>query len=143
MIANGLRGMGCRLVPTRVTLPKSIRAGEKFTLEMEWINRAAGRALRDFSLKLRLRDTRTGAVHAETTAGSLPTSQWLQGDSHAAAVEVGFPAIKPAARADFEISLIDPASGRSISLPLSTRTRDEFCRIGEVAVEAMEAKGGG
>lgn len=136
LIAKGLRGMGYRLVPTKVTLPKMIRAGEKFSVEMEWINRAAGRPLRDFSLSLRLTDSNTGAVLAETAAGSLPTSQWLQGERHVAAVAVVFSALKPAAQVAVEISLLDPASGRTICLPLTTRTRDEFCRIGEVAVEA-------
>jgi len=136
LVAKGLRGMGYRLVPTKVSMPKAIRAGEKFAVEMEWINRAAGRALRDFTLKLRLTDPKTGAVLAETAAGVLPTSHWLQGERQTAGVEVEFPAIARAVRAAVEISLFDPASGRTICLPLSTRTRDEFCRIAEVAVEA-------
>ena len=36
---------------TKVTLPQTIKLGEAFTLDVEWVNQATGRALRNFTLR--------------------------------------------------------------------------------------------
>jgi hypothetical protein len=73
LFARGLCEMGYRLVPMKVMFPDTIRAGEAFDVEMTWVNRAVGRAMRDFHLRLRLDD-------AVCDAGALPTSQWIRGE---------------------------------------------------------------
>jgi hypothetical protein len=134
LVAHGLRGMGYRLVPLRVTMPERLAAGQPFTLDMEWINRAAGRALQDFTLRVRLADEQ-GEVLAQADAVPLPTSQWLQGDVHQVERSVTFAAISGAApRATLLMSLHDPSTGRAIQLPLAKRTRDEFYEIGELGL---------
>lgn len=134
LIAHGLNRMGYRLVPLKVTMPKVIKAGEAFTLDMEWINRSVGRALRDYALRLRLADDK-GHSLAQADAGTLRTSQWLEGDKQTVTASATFPKIAgDSGKAALLLSLHDPATGRVIKLPLSKRTHDEFCEIGEVGV---------
>lgn len=134
LVAHGLRGMGYRLVPLKVGLPKAVRAGQPLALEMEWVNRAAGRALRDCLLRVRLADER-GQLLSEAGAGTLPTSRWLQGDKQSVHASVAFPAIAgTGTNARLLISLHDPAAGRAVQLPLVKRGRDEFCEIAALEV---------
>ena len=135
LLGLGLRGMGYRLVPLKVSFPKAIKAGEAFMLEMEWINRAAGRALRDYTLQVRLANENGNHSIAEADAGTLPTSQWLEGDKHTMTITATFPKITgDSGNALLLFSLRDPATGRVIKLPLSKRTHDEFCEIGKVEI---------
>ncbi|MCX7007120.1 MAG: DUF4832 domain-containing protein, partial [Kiritimatiellaeota bacterium] len=92
LIAQGLKRMGYRLVPLKITVPQTLKAGEPFRLDMEWINRATGRALRDYTLRLRLANEK-GQILAQTEAGTLPTSQWLEGDKHTVMSSATFPKI--------------------------------------------------
>lgn len=131
LFGQGLKRMGYRLVPLKVVMPKTIRADESFPLEMEWVNRATGRALRDYTLRLRLAD-KSGDVLAQVEAGILPTSQWLEGDKQNVRLTATFPKIGGSSnKARFLISLFDPATRRAIKLPLTKRTHDEFCEVGE------------
>lgn len=134
LVIHGLHGMGYRLVPLQAILPETIQPGEKFVLHMQWSNRAAGRALRDYALKVRLATDKGRQVAAEVDAGVLPTSQWLQGDKHSTRTEVIFPKIDGSGQATLQISLNDPASGRVISLPLSARGSDGFYTLGVVTL---------
>lgn len=133
LIAHGMKNMGYRLVPLKISVPKLIKVGVPFSLEMEWINRAAGRALRDYRLQVRITNEK-GLVLAQADAGTLPTSQWLQGDKHPTRSMVSFSKINDVGTATLLISLYDTATARPIRLPLLLRTDDEFCKVGEVSV---------
>ena len=134
LVAHGLRGMGYRLVPLEATLPKAISAGKKFILKIEWTNRAAGRALRDYTLKVRLTGNNGRPILAETEAATLSTSQWLQGDKHITRTEISFPKLTADGPAKLDIALYDPSTKRVIHLPLASSTRGGFCRIAEVLI---------
>ena len=56
LIAHGLLRLGYRLVPTRVQFPTTIRSDASFAIEMNWVNRGVGRALRDYELEMLLFD---------------------------------------------------------------------------------------
>lgn len=141
LVAHGLRTMGYRLVPLEITLPKEVTAGEPFTLRGKWTNRAVGRALRDYHLRVRLA-TASGEPLAETDTGPLPTSAWLHGDTATTASGVVFGTIAGATTtAKLLISLHDPVTARAIALPLAKRTRDEFCEVGEVSLYRKTATG--
>ncbi|MBI5832278.1 MAG: DUF4832 domain-containing protein [Armatimonadetes bacterium] len=134
LIALGLRRMGYRLVPLSVTLPRTIQAGRPFPLIVRWVNRGVGRALRDATLRLRLTAAQGGRTLAQTDAGPLPTSRWLQDDEATTRTEVTFPTISANGAAVLSIGLRDPASGRPVCLPLVRRSHDEFGELGGVVV---------
>jgi hypothetical protein len=135
LIGHGLRRMGYRLVPLEVTLPKAVRAGEPVSFKMKWINRAVGRAVRDYTLRVRLVHN-THHMLATADAGALPTSQWLEGDEHSITATATFPTITVTGKAMLQLSLFDPATGRPVALPLTDRHSGEFCDIAEVEVLA-------
>jgi hypothetical protein len=112
LFARGLCEMGYRLVPMKVMFPDTIRAGEAFDVEMTWVNRAVGRAMRDFHLRLRLDD-------AVCDAGALPTSQWIRGETYTTTSKAKFDAIAPGKHV-LRFELIDPRDGRVITLPLKS-----------------------
>jgi hypothetical protein len=136
LVAHGLRGMGYRLVPIKAELPKAVIPGEKFVLNLQWINRAAGRALRDYSLRVRIVNDHGKVVVAKIENPTLPTSRWLQGESHVTLTEVVFPTVHGTGRADLQISLYDPLTDSAISMPLSNGTDDGFYPIGEVSLSS-------
>lgn len=134
LVDHGLRCMGYRLVPLKVTLPQTITPGGKFVLNMQWTNRSVGRALRDYTLKVRMTAGRDVALPAEIKNPALPTSQWLQGELHATSTEVVFPSVRSITRATIQIALFDPKTNRIIQLPLTDGGEDGFHKIAEVAV---------
>lgn len=121
LVARGLREMGYRLVPTRVTLPRKIKPREPFGIKMTWTNRAAGRAMRDYHLRVIARD--------ETIdAGPLETSRWIKGQIYEVSKEISLATdIEPSA---IRIALIDPATAQPIALPLHNRHPDGSYPIG-------------
>src|SRR5205823_5775805 len=108
LFARGLREMGYRLVPTRVTYPPIFRPGETFTIHTTWTNRAVGRAMRDFHLI-------TEVSAAKCDAGALQTSKWINGQSYDVESKISLKGLAPG---DYtlRIGLID--GDRAIALPL-------------------------
>lgn len=130
LVARGLRGMGYRLVPVQVSYPSVLQAGEPCRLDMTWVNRAAGRALRDYHVLVRLVNDQ-GATMALADAGTAPTSRWLQGETNACSVSVTFGRFDSAeTRARMQVGLRDAGSGRMIGLPVAHRTADGFADLG-------------
>lgn len=117
LVARGLREMGYRLVPTRLSWPLRVRAGRPFSLRSTWINRGAGRAAADYTLELLLKDEE-GRVRFRQEAGTLRTSRWVRGESYQAVFEVPGPGIPGGDYAVF-ISLLDPRTGLPVEMPLA------------------------
>ena len=130
LVAHGLRNMGYRLVPVRVTYPEAAAAGVPFRIEMEWVNRGVGRAMRDFTLKLDLADGKGNTV-ASCDAGAMGTSKWVKGESYAVAKDVTFRDVAPG-ECVMRMSVVDPAGGKAIALPLRDRREDGSCKVGTV-----------
>ncbi|MEA2711526.1 MAG: hypothetical protein QOF78_4127 [Phycisphaerales bacterium] len=110
LFQRGLREMGYRLVPTKVSYPEHVTPGGGFKIEMTWENRGVGRALRDYHLKLIVGDQ-------QIDAGPIETSRWIKGRNYAVAKDVKLPAIAAGAY-PLHIALVDPATGQPIALPL-------------------------
>jgi len=132
LFERGLREMGYRLLPTKILYPDTISAGKTFTIESTWVNRAVGRAMRDFHLIVRLlRDD--GSVAAEADAGALPTGKWIKSETYAVRTKVSFNSVA-AGNYVLAIALRDPRDGGPISLPLCDGDRAGGYRIAVVAV---------
>lgn len=132
LVARGLRGMGYRLMPVQVSFPSVLQAGEACHFNMTWVNRAAGRALRDYHLLVRLVNE-DGTAIASADAGAVPTSRWLQGETNACLVDVNFGRFDgTGTRARMQVGLRDAGTGRMIGLPVAGRTADGFADLGTV-----------
>lgn len=130
LVAHGLRTMGYRLLPARVEHPAKVQSGKPFRLDMEWINRGVGRAMRKFNLRVALMDAH-GKLAAAADAGPLETDRWLNGPAYRVSREVTLAGGQDG-RYELRIALIDPQSGKPVGLPLQGDSPQGFYRIGAV-----------
>lgn len=117
LVALGLWTMGYRLVPLSVRYPAEVAAGRPFRLEMRWVNRGVGRALRDYGLRLIVADAK-GTKLASCDAGTLETSRWVRDEVYRVTREAMLPECQSDA-AELRLALTDPETGRTIALPLA------------------------
>jgi uncharacterized protein DUF4832/glycosyl hydrolase family 42 (putative beta-galactosidase) len=132
LIEHGLRTMGYRLVPTNVTYPEEITSDEAFEISGEWINRAVGRAMKDFRLMLVLAGS-DGKPIASCTTEPLETSKWLKGNTYKMTCGARFRGVGPGTY-DLRIGLIDPVTSKPVGLPLRDPAGDGSYRVGRIRV---------
>jgi hypothetical protein len=137
LIEHGLRTMGYRLVPTKLTYPTEIVSGEKFEIGGEWVNRAVGRAMRDFTLRLTLENA-DGKVIATADAGPLETSTWVKGKSYDFRNTATFKDVATAGTYNLCLALVDPKGGAAIGLPLTDADGRGGYRVGKVTVSVFK-----
>ena len=130
LFQQGLRNMGYRLVPTRITYPAAFQSGRPFRVEMEWENRGVGRAMRDYRLKLLLADADGRAIESSDT-GALRTSRWIKGERYPVRLGARFVDVKPG-RYTLRFVVVDPRDGTVIRLPLKDAAEDGSCPAGEI-----------
>jgi Domain of unknown function (DUF4832)/Beta-galactosidase len=134
LVAHGLRTMGYRLAPLSVRYPAKVASRQAFRLEMEWVNRGVGRALRDYGLRLHMADAK-GQTRAACDAGPLETSRWVRDQVVRVVKEVEFRDV-PAGEYSLRLTLIDPLTGRAVALPLAGGDRDGGYAIGGLRSQA-------
>lgn len=129
LIRRGILRMGYRLVPVKVEYPALAKSGGEARVSMWWANRASGRAIRNYHLRMRL-TSRSGVPATEVDVGKLPTSQWAAGRIYSLhrKFRVGNPG-----RGDYalEAGLLDTESGRMINLAVAG-FRAGWFRVGDL-----------
>jgi hypothetical protein len=101
-------------------------------LKSEWANRAVGRAMRDYLLRVTLLDA-AGKPVASADAGPTGCHRWVKGQSYPLAQQV---TLRDAAPGTYQLSVtvMDPRGGKPIALPLVDGDAEKNYRIGEVNV---------
>lgn len=130
LVALGLREMGYRLVPKKVTFSKILAPTQPLLVTSEWINRGVGRAPRNFHLHLSFYDAAENRI-ASLDAGELPTSQWIKGATYRCQHSVQLKNISPG-EYTLRMQIKDPATLRSIQLPLRGLNTDGSVALGKV-----------
>ena len=115
LINLGLRRMGYRFVPAEVKCQLRGLAGRLMDVEIVWLNRGVGRALRDYNVRLLLRAPRSDTIAVESQK-TLPTSQWFAGQRYTCRYRVPAP---KAGEYELCIAVIDPLSNKPVQLPLT------------------------
>jgi len=120
LIALGLRRMGYRLVPTQVNCRRSPHHLE---IQIDWVNRGAGRALKDYAVQLGV-ISKNGTI-ASTPRQTLSTSEWVKGKTYRTRHKIS---VNPdeAEKAQLFLKMTDPNSGREIKLPLKAHTESGY-----------------
>lgn len=142
LIAHGLRRMGYRLVPVKVTYPATVVAGQPIDIAMEWVNRGVGRAMRDLELSLSF-DDGVGLSAATVSGGTVRASRWIAGETFPALGTAVVPAPLPAGSYELRLSLTDPVAGVRIGLPLADGRPGQSYAIGRVTIVRPAADPGG
>ncbi|MDB6153393.1 MAG: hypothetical protein JWL90_1846 [Chthoniobacteraceae bacterium] len=132
LVSKGSREMGYRLVPVKVSCPNRLAPAQLFTITTEWINRGVGRAQRNFELLVSLRD-KTDAAVFRADAGPIPSSQWVKGATYSTTHTLTFENLTPG---DYwlAVRVVDPATRRTIELPLKHKLADGSYTLGIVTV---------
>jgi hypothetical protein len=132
LISQAQREMGYRFVPLRITLPKRLRTGAAWPIEMEWINRGVGMALSDYSFQFCLVPSH-GKTVIKSASVPLPTSSWVAGQTYVIKSQVGFPKVPPGT---YRLGIImrDLSSGRVIQLPLKESHPDQGYVLGAFGI---------
>lgn len=81
LFTKGLNNMGYRFVPTKISYPDSLVSNGKTSLTITLVNKAVGRAMRDYTVRLILTD-KDGKVVSTMDAGSVPTSTYIKGETY-------------------------------------------------------------
>jgi hypothetical protein len=120
LIALGLARMGFRFVPVNARCDAERQV---LTVEISWVNRGVGRALRDFDVRLELADAK-GSTVAVSRAQTVRSSEWLAGQTYHSRHKLNL------TRAGGEFQLLvrmtDKTSGRAIQLPLRERVGEAY-----------------
>lgn len=116
LVNYGLRHMGYRFVPVDVNFPQTISPKGKFQLEVTWINKGVGKALRDYIVEIYIRNMQDACV-ASYNLESVETSKWVQGNEYKASFDISLPDLT-AERYKIYIHMKDPLDRKAISLPL-------------------------
>ena len=132
LVAKGAREMGYRLVPRELRYSRSIRTEEAFPIEMQWLNRGAGRAMRPYDLSFAVLDD-AGEVVATSTVEPVPCDRWIKGESYDVRRHVTFRQVPPGAYS-LALRLADPLSGSTIALPLKEPRKDGWSTIGKIEI---------
>ena len=124
-------GMGYRLVPTRIRYPSLVRGEAVVGIEIDWVNRGVGRAMRDYRLQLVLADYEGRAMHT-AQAGSVETSRFVAGQTYTMATQATFTDALPG---DYELymALTDPRDGEMIALALRDRGQGGTYHVGPIS----------
>jgi hypothetical protein len=133
LFEHGLRTMGYRLVPTKLSYPAVVTAGEKFSITGDWINRGVGRAMRDFRLRVALVGL-DGKVLGDSGCGLLETSKWVKGKTYPTENRLTCPNVS-AGEYDLCIGLFDAKIERPIGLALKEPAAEGTYRVGRIRVE--------
>ncbi len=132
LMDSGLRRMGYRLVPTVVRHPAAVKNGEVFKVRSEWVNRAVGRALRDYELQWLVLGEHD-RVLATSSAGTLETSRWIAGSTYSATNKAKITGLPPG-EYRLAIRLWDATTNRAIALPLADAGPESSYLIGRITI---------
>lgn len=113
LIEYGLKRMGYRLLPVRITLPDEVQPGEAFTFCHEWVNLAAGRLCKDAIVTIHLVHEN---LRASTCLRNIDLGSLSENDHHTWKTPISVPSDWPEGYSSIEIA-VNLADGQSVSMP--------------------------
>ncbi len=137
LFARGLREMGYRLMPVKVACKQNPAKAGSWLVQIDWVNRGAGRALRDYDLVF-TEMTKGVAVPKPVAQFTLPTSQWLKGSVYQTRHEFKLNPL-PEGDGRLLLSLRDPETGRWIELPLANEPKPGCYDVGLIRALDLSA----
>jgi hypothetical protein len=131
LIRRGLLRMGYRLMPIKVSYPAIVVPGKALKLDMEWVNRAVGRAMQPFQITFQLGDE-TGKILNKSGLVTFDCTRWIEGQTYSFRPKVAFRAVRPGKYTLF--FSIHTQTGRIIAVPLKDRNETGSYRLGPIEV---------
>jgi hypothetical protein len=132
---DGLRsgGLGYRLVPTSVSWPAELRAGDLLVIRSKWVNRNAGRCYVRFPLKVYLTDTE-GNERFSASDRSFSQTDWVQGEEYPVTTVLRTSNQLAATTYDLRIAMADESGTPSLRLPIAGEDTQLRYRLGRIRI---------
>jgi hypothetical protein len=139
--AGGLRpgGLGYRLVPTLLSWPESVPAGNLLVLRQVWMNRNVGRLYVQHPIKIYLMDSEGKEKFSEDDS-SFDETSWVQGETHSLLSVFHLPKNLAPGTYDLKIALVDEKGKPRIRLPIQGEDSEMRYKVGEIQIVPPEGK---
>ncbi|MBQ8732410.1 MAG: DUF4832 domain-containing protein [Oscillospiraceae bacterium] len=132
LIREGLLNMGYRMVLTYAAYKMEATKGETLSVDARWINRAVGRAPRNYEVRFLLKGEKTVTL----SAGMSGSSKWIKDGEYPETYALTLPEDLPAGSYQLGIGLYDPVWERDIKLPMEEKIPEtEFCALGKLEIK--------
>lgn len=126
--------MGYRFVATQVTYPDAITRDGELELTATWLNRAVGRAARNYSLQAILTNG-AGEKVATIDLGETGCSKWVKGGEYTETLAGKVPGDLTPGAYQINIAMLDPKTGKHILLAIEGKQDENpWYSLGEITV---------
>lgn len=120
----GLINMGYRFVPNFFEYSMEIKHGETLTVKSQWVNRAVGRAVRDYELRAVLTDDK-GNKKYEFSLGATGCDKWVKDNKYDIENSGQVPSSVRKGTYNLCIAMYDQKTERYIELALKNKVSEE------------------
>lgn len=134
-------GIGYRLVPTSLSWPAQLPAGNLLVLHGSWVNRNAGRLYVAHPLKLYLTAGKGEEVFSEANAG-IDETAWVKGQTYTLMSVFHLAKTIPPGTYDLRIALVDASGKPKIRLGIAGEDAQHRYRVGQIGILPPDAASG-
>jgi hypothetical protein len=133
--ARGLEsgGLGFRLVPTTVSWPEELPAGDLFVLRQTWVNRSVGRLYVRHPLKVYLTDAQGNEKFSEADPAFDETS-WVRGESYPVISIFHLPKNLAPGEYNVQIALVNEKGKPQINLAIQGEDSQKQYKLGTLRI---------
>ncbi|MCI0158813.1 DUF4832 domain-containing protein [Leifsonia shinshuensis] len=133
IIARANNNLGYRFVLTKASYPRSVMAGSTLELRQDWVNRAVGRAWKQYPLKVYLTDS-AGTTVWSGTDSAFDQRDFVRGSSYPVSSRFTLPSTVPAGSYQLRIAMVDAAGNPAITLAIAGKDAQGRYPIGNIVV---------
>ncbi len=134
-------GLGYRLVPTSLTWPSALPAGNLLVFRQRWVNRNVGRLYEWHPLKLYLTDPNGGEEFGKVDI-SFDERQWIRGETYSMISVFQLPKNLAPGFYDVRIALVDETGKPRIALGIEGRDSEGRYKVGEIEILPYDGPAG-
>lgn len=132
-------GLGYRLVPTTVSWPAELAAGDLLLMPSKWVNRNVGRAYTRFPLMVYLTDSQGKDVFSAPDH-SFSATDWVQGEQYPVNTLIQLSSKIPPGTYDLRIALVDEHGKPFVRMPIDGVDSQLRYRLGTIRILAARTK---
>jgi hypothetical protein len=132
-------GLGYRLVPTSVSWPEELAAGDLLVMPSKWVNRNVGRAYVRFPLKIYLTDSSGKEVFSAVDQYFSATGL-VQGEESSGNTLIELSPSITAGTYDVRIALVDERGKPSVRMPIAGEDTQLRYKLGTIEIRSKRTK---
>jgi hypothetical protein len=126
-------GLGFRLVPTEVSWPLELAAGDLFLMRQIWVNRNVGRLYERHPLKVYLTDSQGKEKFSEVDR-SFDETHWVRGETYPVTSIFHLKKDLPPGAYEVRVALVDYAGKPQINLAIQGQDSEKRYKLGTIRI---------